>query len=360
MKKLFLSVLFVIIFLYVSARENSAITRKILGTFMNESPKTLFKVWHFLYEKTYTFDSQEARNRFAIFKQKLKKINEHNAKNLSYKLGLNQFSDMDISEFKEKMCTKEVLNGDAFDKLVSELNPSSVKFLQDDDDDLTKRNLAYDPINYSSFFGEARDQGNCGGCWAFSVTGAIEGIIGKNQNQAGNYLSPQQLIDCDLSNRGCNGGITGNAFNYVIKKGVELDSNYSYAAKRQICNYDQALATNRISGFKFCSNYSTREETKCSVDKVYNLLQLGPLSIGIDAGTDDFSSYQSGILDTQCSQDNHAVILVGYGIENGTEFWIVRNSWSSGWGENGYVRVARNDSNRNSCFVANEAWLPII
>jgi hypothetical protein len=72
MKKLFLSLLFVIIFLYVNARENSAITKKILGAFMNESPKTLFKVWHFLYEKTYTFDSEEARNRFAIFKQKLK------------------------------------------------------------------------------------------------------------------------------------------------------------------------------------------------------------------------------------------------------------------------------------------------
>jgi len=358
MKKLFLSVLFFIFFFYVSAYENSAITKKILGAFTDGSPKALFKVWHFLYERTYTFDSEEARNRYAIFKAKLKLIKEHNAKNLSYKLGLNQFSDMDITEFKEKMCTKQVLQGDELDKFISETQSESFKFLEDDDDDLTKRNLGYNPIDYKQFFGEARNQGNCGGCWAFSTLAAIEGVIGKSRNQAGRFLSTQQLIDCDKSNRGCNGGVFGNAFNYIVKNGVEFDSDYGYIAKRQICKYNKSLALSKIKGFKYCSNYSSR--SKCSVDIVYNMLRLGPLSVGIDAGTDDFGSYESGILDTKCSNDNHAVVLTGYGIENGREYWIIRNSWSSGWGENGYVRVARNDSNKNSCFVNNEAWLPLI
>ena len=124
------------------------------------------------------------------------------------------------------------------------------------------------------------------------------------------------------------------------------------------CKYNQALAGTKIVGFSFCSNYSSRWQSKCSVDKVYNLLSSGPLSVGIDASPEAFIYYESGIFDAPCSVNNHAVILVGYGTVNGKAYWIIRNSWSNQWGENGNVRVARNDDNKSSCFVTAEAWLP--
>ena len=358
MKKFLFSVLMFTILFSICTKENSAITRKILASFIDGSPKELFKVWHFLFEKTYTFDTQEARNRFAIFKQNLKNIKEHNAKNLSFKLGFNQFSDWTNEEFKQKMCTKKVVKGEEFDRLVNKLNAKPAKFL-DDEDDLTKRNLAYDEINHIKFFGAARSQLNCGSCWAFSVTGAIEGNSAIKNNQVGSYLSPQQLVDCDTNNNGCNGGIFEPALRYAQNNGLEFESDYPYIEKKNPqCQYNQELAKTKIAGFSFCSSYSLDDEIRCSVDKVYKMLQSGPLSVGIDAGTQDFMNYESGILDTACSSDCHAVILVGYGSNNGKEYWIIRKSWSNQWGENGYVRVARNDTNNSSCFTNNEAWLP--
>ena len=87
---------------------------------------------------------------------------------------------------------------------------------------------------------------------------------------------------------------------------------------------------------------------------VYNFLKTGPLSISIDISLLQF--YKSGIFNGPCTSDGHGVILVGYGIEYGKQFWLVRNSWGPDWGEKGYIRVARNESNRNSCFVTNEAF----
>ena len=353
MNKIFFSLLVITIILNVITKENHSMIRRTLESLMDGSSNELFKVWHSLFEKTYHLDNQEGIDRFSIFQDNLKMIKEHNSKNVSFKLGLNQFSDMKNSEFKKKMCTKKIVKGEEFNKLIVKLNAKAVKFLDD-----YKINDEYEEINHTKFFGDVRNQGSCGSCWTFSVTGAIEGNLAKSKNDIGKYLSPQQLVDCDKGNSGCNGGLFEPAFNYVKENGLEFDDDYNYIAEDQNCNYDQSLSTNTISGYKYCSNYGSE---KCSVDIVYNLLVNGPLSIGIDGGTSDFQSYQSGILDTTCSEDNHAVVLAGYGrTDDQKEYWIVRNSWGSSWGEEGYVRVARDDSNNYSCYVNNEAWLPLV
>jgi len=328
---------------------------------MDASSKDLFKIWHYLFKKAYTLDTQEARNRFRNFKENLQFIKQHNAKNLSYKLGLNQFSDMTNAEYKEKMCTKKIIKGPQLDKLLS--NSKFVPFKEDDDDDLTKRRFlrnSFDKIDYTEYLNEPRDQGMCGSCWAFATLGAVEGAIGLKNRQTINYLSTQQLVDCDTSNNGCNGGNSANAYTYVSKMGVHLESLYPYTANPGTCQYSNSMPLNTISSYSYCSNYSSNDDNKCSVERVYGLLKQGPGTIGIDASTDEFRSYSSGIFSANCNEDNHAVVLVGYGTtEDGTDYWVVRNSWGSSWGDKGYIKVKVNDSNKSSCFVNNEIYVPI-
>jgi len=328
---------------------------------MEKSPKELFKVWHLVFEKNYSLDTLEARQRFRTFKANLQLIKEHNAKNLSYKLGLNQFSDMTNAEFKQKMCTKKVVQGEELDQILDNFDKNS--YSDDDDDDLTKRNLiaGKQAIDYTNSFSEARSQGNCGSCWAFASSGAVEGALGAKLSKSFPYLSPQQLVDCDTRNNGCNGGNTIWAFDYIVKNGIHYDSYYPYNEARGKCKYSSSAPLNKVIKYIYCTNYSNIKDRKCSIDKVYKLLTNGPGAVGVDAGTPEFQGYSSGIFSGTCTNDNHAVILAGYGISNdNVEYWIVRNSWGAFWGDNGYIKIKVNDGNKYSCFINNELIVPIV
>ena len=356
MNKLLILVSVLVIFGVINAEENQNTVKTILNNFMEGSPKELFKVWHLLFTKNYTLDTEEAKQRFGNFKANLLLIKAHNAKNLSYTLGLNQFSDMSNAEYKSKMCTKKNIKGKELDMLLDELNMKPA-FLEDDDDDLTKRNLRKTTINHLAFFGPVRNQGSCGSCWAFSTAGAIEGAFAF-KNKAVISLSPQQLVDCDTSNSGCNGGDFGLSFKYATTNGVMLDSAYSYTSAVGTCKFNKSLV--KITPiFKYCSNYSNYASKRCSTDITINLLVQGPISIGIDAGTQEFQNYSSGTFTANCTQDNHAVIAVGYGNDGTNDYFLVRNSWGKYWGENGYIKVAVNEQNNYSCFVTNESYLPL-
>jgi len=341
----------------ISCTQRSEIIHKILDNFIDGSPKELFKVWHHLYERSYTLDTQEAKDRFATFKANLKEIREHNAQDLPYKLGLNQFSDMTKAEFKAKFTTEKEIPDEDFEKLVKELEMTPA-FLEDDDDDLTKRNLAKNPINHSKFYNAARSQEQCGSCWAFSTAGAVEGGLGKKAGKPINYLSTQQLVDCDKQNDGCDGGALVYAFDYMKKNGVMFDKDYAYKGSQGSCKYSSSKATNKIKGVEYCKTKSS-SKNPCSIEKVYNLLVRGPLSVVIDA--DAIEKYKSGIFTGKCSKSNHAVILVGYAVDpKSGEYWIVRNSWGADWGEKGYIRVKVSESNKSSCFLTYEAFLPLL
>jgi C1A family cysteine protease len=325
----------------------------ILDNFMEGSPKELFKVWHYLFKKSYTLDTQLARQRFAIFKDNLKMIREHNSKGLLYTLGLNQFTDMTNEEFKASMSVNRAPTAEQIEEMRKTLQPAS--FLDDEDDDLTKRNLAKAEISYIALLPAARDQKLCGSCWAFSTAATIEGNWAKKTGKTATYLSTQQLIDCDKGNNGCKGGTFGPSFDYVKKNGLQPETTYPYKAALGICTYSQPKVTVKTTGQTFCSNYMKPGD--CTVDKVYALLQQGPGSIGIDSGP--LQSYRGGLFTATCNDDNHAVVLAGYGVTKGVEYWLVRNSWGGTWGENGYVKVAINESNKHSCFVNNEVYIPI-
>ena len=169
------------------------------------------------------------------------------------------------------------------------------------------------------------------------------------------YLSTQQLVDCDTNNGGCNGGNYSWAFTYVKNTGVVDDSAYPYKAAKNTCSIPSLSTRQKIKSYNYCTNYSNYSTRYCTESKVFANLALGATAVGIDGNI--LAYYESGVFDATCSEDNHAVILVGYGVsEFGSEFFKIRNSWGTDWGESGYVRIARNDSNNHSCFVTNESY----
>jgi len=232
----------------------------------------------------------------------------------------------------------------------------------EDDDDLTKRNLSsLTAIDYRKYFLAIRNQGQCGDCWAFAATGAVEGNLGKKGGKPiSGYLSPQQLCDCSTADYGCNGGYLDAPLAYIQQSGVEPDVNYPYTAVQGTCKYNSSLAKQKITGYSFCSNYYTSATYQCNFTKIYNLLTQGPISVGIDGGTSGFQFYTSGIFSGACTENDHAVILVGYGVSGTTQYWIVRNHWGPYWGMSGYIEVQVNEANNYSCFVELEGYLPLV
>ena len=181
-----------------------------------------------------------------------------------------------------------------------------------------------------------KNQGSCGSCWSFSATGAIESAhMIKGGEQV--LLSEQQLVDCSLSygNNGCGGGLVEYAFNYVKHKPLETEDEYPYQAKDSKCTQDVHPGDVQLSDFKDVQRFNP--------EQLAQALQLGPVSVGVNAATFGFKFYKSGVIKRACNGDSidHAVLAVGYGTEKGTPYWLVKNSWGADWGEKGYFKVLR-------------------
>jgi len=188
----------------------------------------------------------------------------------------------------------------------------------------------------SGAVGPVKDQGQCGSCWAFSANGNLEGL---NKIKTGTFtqLSEQQLVDCDKIDSGCRGGLMENAYSYLkTAGGLMKQADYPYTGRGGACAFKKDKVAVKVSGFHFSD---TQDENEI---KAF-LSSTGPLAVALNAEPLQF--YEGGILDLgadECDPAglNHGVTLVGYGVENGTEYWIVKNSWGSRWGEEGYFRFA--------------------
>jgi len=296
-----------------------------------------FTQWMRENKKSYHHD--EFQNRFQIFKKNLDFVNNHNAQGKSYQCGMNKFADLTNAEFV-KLYTGLIAPAiTSATKPMSTPNPS-IPATWD-----WRMNGSVTPI---------KDQGQCGSCWAFSTTGSTEGchqITTKNLVS----LSEQNLMDCSYANgnQGCEGGLMTQAMDYIISNnGIDTEASYPYTAENgPSCAYS---AQNIGATLKSYTNVASGDENDLQA-KVF----LGPTSVAIDASHNSFQLYSSGVYnEPACSSVNldHGVLAVGWGTSSGKAYWIVKNSWGTGWGMKGYIWMSRNA--QNQCGIATMATLP--
>jgi len=203
-----------------------------------------------------------------------------------------------------------------------------------------------------------KNQEQCGSCWAFSATGAVEGAWAiKYGAKKLVSLSEQNLIDCsgDYGNYGCDGGLMDNAFEYIFQnRGIDTEDSYPYTGVDGSCKYSANSVGASVYSYADVNPGSERELTNA-------IGTAGPVSVAIDASQASFQFYSSGVyFEPSCSsyQLDHGVLAVGYGSQNSQDFYIVKNSWGPEWGSNGYILMARNK--HNNCGIASAASYPLV
>ncbi|XP_024081125.1 cathepsin L1-like isoform X3 [Cimex lectularius] len=288
----------------------------------------------------------EEKFRKNVFISNKMKIDQHNEMFrqglVTYDMKMNHFGDLLEHEFKS------LFNG--FNR--SSTPKNTVSFYTPSEDELPesvdwRQKGAVTPVKV---------QGHCGSCWAFSTTGALEGQLFLKTGKLVS-LSEQNLIDCseEYGNEGCKGGLMDNAFTYVYdNKGIDTESSYPYEAKEGKCRYNPKKSAGSDNGYVDI-NEGDEEDLKNAIANV------GPVSVAIDASNPSFRFYSSGVYYEQsCSPMDldHGVLAVGYGVKEGQEYWLVKNSWGPMWGENGFIRMARNK--KNHCGIATSASYPVV
>ena len=270
-------------------------------------------------------------------------IQDHNAKNLSYTVEENQFIDQNYTDEFFLSENHIVLNNTTEFVEFVEFELDHVPFKVD-----WRKNHKVSSV---------KNQLHCGGCWAFSSSGAVESAWAIKNNVLYN-LSQQELIDCssDYGNHGCEGGSMDLGFQYIIDNGLCTNLTYPYIASDQECQKDCSSVVN-------ITKYGDLRQ-----NDEFNLL-LGvaqqPVSVAIQANKRSFQLYQSGIYsDLDCgTQLDHGVLVVGYSYdyENDMKYWIIKNSWGPEWGENGYIRILRDvEDERGLCGIAMQPSIPIV
>ncbi|KAK7342471.1 hypothetical protein VNO80_25425 [Phaseolus coccineus] len=300
--------------------------------------------WMTRYGRVYK-DPEEREKRFRIFKENVNYIEAfNNAANKPYQLGTNQFADLTNEEFvagrnrfKGHMCSS-ILRTTNFKYENVTAIPSTVDWRQKG---------AVTPV---------KDQGQCGCCWAFSAVAATEGIHALTSGKLIS-LSEQELVDCDTKgvDQGCEGGFMDDAFKFIIKNhGINTEVNYPYKGVDGKCNAKaEAVDAATITGYEDVpvNNESALEKAVGSQ----------PVSVAIDASGSDFQFYKSGVFSGSCGTElDHGVTAVGYGVsDDGRKYWLVKNSWGTEWGEEGYIRMQRGVAAKEGlCGIAMMASYP--
>ncbi|KAH6816170.1 senescence-associated gene 12 protein [Perilla frutescens var. frutescens] len=293
--------------------------------------------------RVYKDDAEKAK-RFLIFKDNVEYIEWFNEADAQpYNLAVNKFADLTNAEFQSSR------NGYKLGSLPKPPKASSFRYAN-----VTAVPASIDWRKKGAVTA-VKDQGQCGCCWAFSAVAATEGI---NQLTTGNLisLSEQELVDCDTSeDQGCNGGLMDYAFQYIISnKGLTTESNYPYEGVDGTCNTKKASSdAAKITGYEDVPANSESGLLKAVANQ--------PVSVAIDASGSDFQFYSSGVFTGQCGTElDHGVTAVGYGkTSDGTKYWLVKNSWGTSWGENGYIRMERDiGAAEGICGIAMEASYP--
>jgi len=305
----------------------------------------LFKAVH---KKAYTSEAEESL-RQKIFNQNVDMIEEHNQKyeagKETFKMGINRFADMLQSEIGALMKGFR-----STDKV-----PATSVFVAD------KNAALPDTVDWreEGIVTPVKDQGDCGSCWAFSTTGTLEGQHALSTGSLVS-LSEEQLVDCaPFPNQGCDGGFPKYALNYIRNNGgIMSEEDYPYLSTdtQEITGPCEFVARKVVAT---CTGYVAVKSSDENGDELAlkeAVADIGPISVSIDASHLSFQFYKSGVYyNENCSSEllDHAVLAVGYGTTiTGQDYWLVKNSWNAGWGDEGYIKMARNRD--NNCGIATE------
>jgi C1A family cysteine protease len=307
-----------------------------------------FVKWVTEHKKVYKHD--EFFQRYHNFKKNVDIIAKHNSMQKNYVLGTTNLADLSKEEFAKKY-------------LGYKPNPNRKRNVRK----VLAARMAPPSLDWQ-LLGKVtpvKDQGQCGSCYSFSATGAMEGAWAIAKNLTGPNvvsISEEQVVDCSSAqgNQGCNGGLMDQVFQYVISNnGICSEQAYPYTAGGGQAGNCQTGCTPVVTISKFTDVAPNNE------DAMVQAIQNGPLSVAIEADQSVFQLYTSGVIAATAgcgTQLDHGVLAVGYGVDptTGLKFWRIKNSWNSSWGNQGYVLLERGNAAYPSgtCGVASDPSYP--
>jgi C1A family cysteine protease len=310
----------------------SVVSATVSGSILHN----LFEEW----AAKYNYDVYSGNKYLDLFSKWVsnhKFIEETNAKNLTYTLGHNQFSAMDLNDFRT------YLGYNIFDMQEN-------KSLFENDKQFLRGNLP-SSVNWVEVGGvtHVKDQGQCGSCWSFSTTGALEGAYFVKYGVLFSF-SEQQLVSCDnyrnIANRGtdhgCSGGLMDNAFKWIENNdGLCTENDYPYVSGNGVV--PTCISTcDEVKGSGIVNFYDVKPSDDTAM---MTAISKQPVSIAIEADQREFQLYKSGVYTGTCGTNlDHGVLVVGYGSIDGNDYYLVKNSWSQSWGDDGYIKLGRGAS----------------
>lgn len=304
------------------------------------SAEQRFSQWKRDMQKAY--DSVEAeKHAFASWSANDEYIMQMNALGLSFTLGHNVYSDLNSEEFSKILKTRSRDNPHLRrNKNVDHTLAERIADVPDSIDWSTEG--AVTPI---------KNQEQCGSCWAFSTTGSVEGayyIATKHLIS----LSEQQLVSCDESDHGCEGGLMDNAFKFAETYGICTEADYPYISGAGTSFECKKNCTAVVK----VTNYT--DVPQMDEDALKVAVAKQPVSVAVEADKSAFQLYKSGVMSSPfCGKKlDHGVLIVGYGEGFlGEKYWKVKNSWGNTWGEAGYIRLERG---KDTCGISQQASYP--
>eukprot|EP00494_Astrolonche_serrata_P022393 UN22650 len=282
------------------------------------------------------FEKEKSKERFQIFSDNLIRIEAQNAKNSTWTAGINQFTDWTPKEFADYV-NKGLLVDRPKPDYTNWENREKVLNVAESIDWTTKGAVT-----------DVKNQGQCGSCWSFSTTGCLEGAMQICTGTLDSF-SEQELVDCDHTDNGCQGGLMDNGFRFVESiGGLCKESDYPYEAENSTCRKDSCTQVD-------IPIVSVIDVPSTNCASLMEALNLGPVSVAIEADKGVFQLYNGGVMDDpSCGTSlDHGVLAVGYGTDSasGKDYFKIKNSWGASWGEDGYIRLGTQDI----CGVCNMA-----
>ncbi|ELR24500.1 cathepsin L 2 precursor, putative [Acanthamoeba castellanii str. Neff] len=301
----------------------------------HEPIRRKFLDWMTTHNKSYV--NPELAHRWNVWRENYRFIEEHNRQNRTYSLGMNQFGDLTFDDYKA-----------LYTVTMPPFNASNYDVHNATSSGLARRNVDWRNQNCVQ---RVKNQGSCESNYAFAAIGALETAYCLKHDGYLADMSEQHLVDC--GGRGCSGGWMHDMFAYLQRSGgTTFQSEYPYTGRVGTC---QAQSKRKVAQVESHKMIRRGDEN----DLMQALSTVGTIAIAYNAGTQAHAYYRSGVLDVPgCGNTpTHAVLLVGYGNEGGKDYWLLKNSWGTSWGEAGYFKLVRG---KNMCGIADWASYPVV